>query len=243
MDTMILAMKKFRLVPYLLGLWIKRYILKIRAKTKIRITKWKRHPVKIMVGASGTRNGGWIATEKFFFDITSPVSVRSFLGGNKIDALFAEHVIEHLEIEEFTHFLKIFSQLMSPNGTMRIAVPDEMHPSPWYRNQMGISGLEPGADDHRAFWNYQSMSAITNLWGFKCQLLEYFDEEGFFHYFPYEEDYGGRVTRSSKNYNGRLVENTELQEELFEGMNERVAQEMKNIGITYTSLVVDLRLN
>ena len=236
-------MKNMRLVPYLAVRWMKIRALKIKSKNDLRINKWRRHPVKIIVGASGTRGKGWIATEKFFFDITNPKSVQSFLGDVKIDALFAEHVIEHLEIEEFAKFLKIFSQFLKSNGNIRLAVPDEMHPSEWYRKQMGISGLEPGADDHRAFWNYKSMMEIANSLGFKCQSLEYFDEEGAFHYIPYDEDYGGRVTRSSKHYDGRLADDTKLQEDLYEGMSERVAQELKGRGITYTSLVVDLRLN
>lgn len=236
-------MRKLRLIPYLMGRSLISCFLRIRPRVQIQISTWKRDPIKIIVGASGTRSRGWIATDKFFFDITNWASVQSFLRGKQIDALFAEHVIEHLEVEEFANFLRIFAQVMHPNGIIRIAVPDELHPSSWYREQMGISGLEPGADDHRAFWNYQSMTAITNSLGFKCQLLEYFDEEGFFHYLPYDEEYGGKVMRSSKNYTGRLTDSSKLQERLFDGLSEQVSQEMKNRGITYTSLVVDLRLN
>lgn len=235
--------KKLRVMPYLMVRYMKSYLSKISSRIKLRITKWRQDPIKIIVGASGTRKSGWIATDKYFFDITNQKSVQSFLGGKQIDALFAEHVVEHLEVEEFTRFLKIFSQVMHPDGIIRLAVPDEMHPSPWYREQMGISGIEPGADDHRAFWNYQSMTEITTSLGFKCQLLEYFDEHGLFHDFPYDEETGGKVMRSSKNYNGRLINDEALRSELFAGLSDPIVEDMKKRGITYTSLVVELRLN
>jgi predicted SAM-dependent methyltransferase len=198
--------------------------------------------IRIIAGSSGTRQSGWIATEKEFFDLTSRESMSRFLGRAKIDRLLLEHVLEHLTEDEVSAFLREVSTLLEPDALIRIAVPDAYHPSPWYRAEMGVGGREPGAEDHKTFWSVDSLSSIAVNNGFKVEPIEYFDGRGIFHSRFYDED-DGYVARSSRRYVGRLTLDSQLRSELFAGMDLSVAQDMKDGNLTYTSLIADLSHN
>jgi predicted SAM-dependent methyltransferase len=196
--------------------------------------------MRIIAGSSGTRQSGWIATEKEFFDLTSRESMSRFLGRARIDRLLLEHVLEHLTEDDVSAFLRNVSTFLEPDALIRIAVPDAYHPSPWYRAEMGIGGREPGAEDHKTFWSVDSFHSIAVNNGFNVEPIEYFDARGIFHsQFYHEAD--GYVARSSRRYVGRLSLDSQLRNDLFAGMDLSVAQDMNARNITYTSLIVDLR--
>ena len=196
--------------------------------------------MRIIAGSSGTRQSGWIATEKEFFDLTSSESISRFLGRARIDRLLLEHVLEHLTEDEVSAFLRKVSTFLKPDALIRIAVPDAYHPSLWYRAEMGIGGREPGAEDHKTFWSVDSVYSIAVNNGFKVEPIEYFDARGIFHSQFYDEA-DGYVARSSRRYVGRLSLDSQLRNDLFAGMDLSVAQDMKTRNLTYTSLIVDLR--
>ena len=229
-----------RLLPYLLYRFLKQQIRRGRAKAQLRINRFLRKPIRVIVGASATRQTGWIPTEEFFFDITNERSIKRFLGGTKIDSILAEHVIEHLTEVDFAKFLQIIPAYLSNSANIRIAVPDAMHPSPWYRRQLGIAGEELGAEDHKTFWDYLSICTFSQQYQFACCLLEYFDENGVFHVDAFDEEARGKVSRSFRNNIGRPSMGSPLVEKLFEGMESSIVHELKRQGITYSSLILDM---
>jgi len=206
-------------------------ILKCRARAGL--------PVRIVVGASETKFLGWISTEQRGFDITSQQSMSSFLGEARVNRLLMEHVVEHLTSQEFANFLRDIKIYLTLDARIRIAVPDAYHPSPWYREQMGINGLEPGAHDHKAFWSVDSMEQFCRSLGFQFRPLEYFDHAGRFHFEDYDER-DGYISRSMRRYDGRLKKDRGLQSKLFSGVTSDALDEMRSLEITYTSLIADL---
>ena len=80
---------------------------------------------------------------------------------------------------------------------MRIAVPDGLHPDPAYIDQVKPGGSGSGSDDHKVLYTYKTLSKLLESVGFEIRLLEYFDEEGKFHYSEWSPD-DGMIRRSSR---------------------------------------------
>jgi predicted SAM-dependent methyltransferase len=78
-----------------------------------------------------------------------------------------------------------------------MAVPDGLHPDPVYIERVKPGGSGLGSDDHRMLYTYETLSSLLEAAGFKIKLLEYFDENGKFHYSEWSSDVG-MITRSNR---------------------------------------------
>ena len=67
---------------------------------KILEEKKKNNELKIIIGASGTNQNDWISTERETFDMLKPEKWLSVIEKHSIKYILAEHVFEHLTIEE-----------------------------------------------------------------------------------------------------------------------------------------------
>ena len=164
--------------------------------------------IKIILGAGTTRYEGWIATDLPAFDILKHEHWARLFPPNAIDRMLAEHVIEHLTVEQFQDFLRIARIYLAPGGRIRLAVPDGCHPDPDYIERVRPGGTGEGADDHKVLYTCDLINDLLAAQGYDCQLLEYYDDAGEFHHCPWQiED--GFVRRSafhdSRNADGRLV--------------------------------------
>jgi predicted SAM-dependent methyltransferase len=149
-----------------------------------------------------------------------------------------EHVIEHIEYEEFVFFLKVVKLFMKINGVIRIAVPDGNHPSKYIRDLVGVNGQEPGADDHKYFYKIGNMENIANHLGYKLEKLEYFDDDGVFHHNTYNENYGF-ISRNAKNYTGRFTNNSTEYKKFIDSTPLDLQEQFLKNNFSYTSLIVD----
>jgi len=136
----------------------------------------RKQPLKIVVGASGIHDPGWIPTEIEYLNLMKPEHWSRFFKPDSIDAILAEHVWEYLAKEEASFAAKICFRYLKPNGYLRVAVPDGFHPDPRYIEWVRVGGIGPGADDHKILYTYKSLGAIFEAVGFKVVLCEYFDE-------------------------------------------------------------------
>lgn len=185
--------------------------------TKIRAYRWavmgrkeirqcireknKRHqPVKIILGAGNyaLTTGDWINTDLPQFDITDPRHWNYLFGDIKIDNLFAEHVFEHLSIEQNKAVLKLAQNYLKPDGNFRIAIPDKNNPDRLYQDGTRPGGSDTGADDHKIFLSFNEYARLVKETNFKIQPLEYFDEDHVFHAHDFNNA-AGHVLRSKKN--------------------------------------------
>jgi predicted SAM-dependent methyltransferase len=123
--------------------------------------------------------------------------------------MLAEHVWEHLAADEALTAARTCSTYLRCGGYLRIAVPDGLHPDPNYQAQSRVGGHGPGGgpNDHQVFYTYRTATELFELAGFSVELYEYFDEDGAFHYRPWDE-HAGKIRRSKRfdhrNRGGRL---------------------------------------
>jgi predicted SAM-dependent methyltransferase len=58
-------------------------------------------------------------------------------------------------------------------------------------------GSGEGAQDHKQLFNYKSMSSLFGRFGFKAEMIEYWDEDGKFH--SNYSDENGHIYRCFRN--------------------------------------------
>lgn len=164
----------------------------------VRLKLAARKPeLKIVVGASGIYNKGWIPTESNYLNLLSEKDFRFFFKENTLKAILAEHVWEHLSEEDGYLAAKLCYLFLKPGGYLRIAVPDGYQPDSNYIAYVKPGGTGSGADDHKVLYTYNSLAKMLEEAGFKVQLLEFFNEKGIFHERPWAPE-DGFIHRSKK---------------------------------------------
>lgn len=165
-------------------------------------------PLRIILGAGGLKQKGWISTEQKFLDLLREETWRKYFKPNSIDAILAEHVWEHLDDNQGVIAAKICYKYLKKNGYLRIAVPDGYHPSDDYIQQVKPKGTGSGAEDHKVLYNYISLKKLFENIGFKINLLEYFDKKNQFHFTQWDPN-DGFIMRSKRfdkrNQYGKLL--------------------------------------
>jgi predicted SAM-dependent methyltransferase len=173
----------------------------LRRELKICMTKCdilSSKNIKLVVGSGGFHLNDWILTDIDTLNVSKYEDWDRYFKEGVVDAVFSEHVWEHLGLEEtYKANLNIFRYL-KPGGRLRIAVPDGLHPKTSYINYVKPGGNGPGADDHKILYTYKSLSENLSKAGFNVSLLEYWDENGSFISNEYDEIFG-KVMRSSKH--------------------------------------------
>ncbi len=191
-EVLILYRNKYRKV------WQKRELIRL-----------SRQPIKkIIIGACNTKFNGWKSVDREVLDLLVENNWLNYFKPNSIDAILAEHVWEHLTPDEAILAAKICFKFLKPGeGYLRVAVPDGFHPDPNYIMCVKPCGSGYGADDHKVLYTYRSLVKIFASVGFDVFLLEYFDEQGKFHYMEWNIS-DGFIQRSKRfdyrNVNGVL---------------------------------------
>jgi predicted SAM-dependent methyltransferase len=186
----------------MLGL-IKRAAQPVYASTKIYLAKRriknaaKSGYCRLVVGASGIYQKGWIPTEIENLNLLKSEDWQQYFTGNSVDAILAEHVWEHLTFEEGVLAAQMCFRYLKPDGYLRVAVPDGLHPDPVYIAYVRPGGDGPGADDHKILYTHRTLRELFESVGFHVDLLEYFDENGEFHCNDWKSD-DGHIYRSRR---------------------------------------------
>lgn len=136
---------------------------------------------RIVIGSSGIRIDGWVATDQEVLNLLEKKSWASFFEPNSLDAILAEHVWEHLYPHEAVVAAMTCYTFLKPGGYLRVAVPDGFHPEQSYINAVRPGGTGAGADDHKVLYTITSFRDLFINAGFDVRLQEYFDEHGQFH--------------------------------------------------------------
>lgn len=154
-------------------------------------------PLRIVIGSSGIYQKNWAASEIDFLDLLKERDWQKFFTENSIEAILAEHVWEHLSKKESYLAAKRCYQYLKGGGYLRVAVPDGLHPSQEYINAVKPRGKDSKIHKHKTLYTYQTFREIFEFAGFKVRLLEYFSENGKFHFRKWNPK-EGMVTRSSR---------------------------------------------
>lgn len=157
--------------------------------------------IRIIIGTGGIGLDSWISTEEYFLNLLKKADWENLFLPNSIDAILAEHVWEHLTIEDGETAAAMCHIYLKKGGYVRLAVPDGLHPDPEYINKVKVDGSGPGSDDHKVLYTYKTLSEVFQKAGFRCELLEYFDELGEFHYKEWDTKDG--MIRRSMRYDPR----------------------------------------
>lgn len=194
-------------------LHVRGLVRKARAAIELQRDKYRLRkaaaaaPLRIVVGSSGIVESGWTRTEETYLDLLRPGDWARYFKPGHIDAILAEHVWEHLTVDQGITAAKTSKRYLRSGGYLRIAVPDGNHPDPEYIRHVKPGGVGPGADDHKVLYDYRLLSRTMSEAGLTVELLEYFDDNGRFVFNPWNAS-DGMIYRSSRyderNRDGKL---------------------------------------
>ncbi|MBQ8827143.1 MAG: hypothetical protein IJ007_08620 [Oscillospiraceae bacterium] len=154
--------------------------------------------MKIVIGAGKTEFNGWVSTQEYELDLLNREDFQRMFAQEKPAAFLAEHVWEHMTLEEGIIAAKNCYDFLADGGYIRAAVPDANFRNEWYQNMVKIGGNgDPShpAFTHKIVYNYKQFCYVFEQAGFEVELLEYCDENGIFHYKYWNED-DGKIGRS-----------------------------------------------
>jgi predicted SAM-dependent methyltransferase len=153
-------------------------------------------PLQIVIGSSQVFDDGWVPTNVQYLNLLEDRQwQQAFESENRLDAILAEHVWEHLSAADGRAAAARCFRFLRPGGRLRIAVPDGNHPDPDYIEFVRPGGSGPGADDHKMLYTEKTLSEMLHDVGFDVEPLEYYDADGNFRYVPWSPR-GGRIVRS-----------------------------------------------
>ncbi len=160
---------------------------------------------KVIVGAGGTSQPGWVSLNKTQLDIRDFVNWCGHFIPRSVDAILAEHVLEHLTYQEARITALNCYAFLRRGGYLRIAVPDANNPDPVYQNWNAPGGggqqimrLFVYAKDeptHQVFYDVTTLTALLEGVGFQVVPLEFYGKDGQF----YRRDWShadGEIRRS-----------------------------------------------
>jgi predicted SAM-dependent methyltransferase len=160
--------------------------------------------LKLNIGSAGVNSDdSWLPTDIDILDITDHGNWSSLLNKIRFKNIMAEHVWEHLTEEHTALANKNCYDFLERGGGLRIAVPDGNHPDEKYIEWVRVGGNGEGADDHKILYTYDVMKQKLEKVGFEVRLLEYWDENGKFHYTDWTNE--GGLIRRSRRYDERNV--------------------------------------
>lgn len=182
--------------------------LEIRSQ-KIKLKKKAADPnLKIIVGAASTSIDGWHPTNRETLDLLNRITWLQYFKPNSVKAILAEHVWEHLTLEEGMAAAQNCYEFLSIGGYVRAAVPDGYHPAQSYIDAVKPGGFGAGSDDHKILYNYKTFADVFASAGFEIKHLEHFDENGMFVENPWSIE-AGAIHRSrqfdERNKDGALA--------------------------------------
>lgn len=154
--------------------------------------------MRVIIGAGKTSFEDWISTQEDELNLLEEKDFMRKFPKRNIEAFLAEHVWEHMTLEEGIVAAKNCYKYLAEGGYIRVAVPDKNFRNDWYQNMVKIGGNgDPNhpAYSHKIVYDYKLLKKVFEEAGFEVELLEYCDEAGVFHY-KYWNEADGRIGRS-----------------------------------------------
>jgi len=146
--------------------------------------------VKVIIGAKGTKQNGWLSLERSDLDIRDRHMWARLFQPESLDAVLTEHVLEHLTPRDADRAARNVYEFLRPGCYWRIAVPDANNPSRWYQLCSRPGSLlhlvanvlyTPGEPFHQVFYEHYSLTSLLATAGFVPRLLEWHDDRGTFY--------------------------------------------------------------
>jgi predicted SAM-dependent methyltransferase len=180
--------------------------------------------MKIIIGAGGRTQDGWISTEQGQLDVLKEEDFAHVLkGAVGFENMVAEHVFEHIPMSEIPAALSNCYKYLSLGGRIRIAVPDGLHSDNSYIEYVRPGGTGAGAEDHKVLYSYRLLSRLMREAGFTVEYLEWWDETGKFHTRLWNEKDGyidrclandSRNNDGKPNYTSLILDGVKMNDEM-----------------------------
>src|SRR5919198_5469402 len=120
-------------------------------------------PIRIVVGAGHYERPGWLLTQRKQLDLLQRQDWEAGFSQRPVAAILAEHVWEHLTLEEGKTAAKICYDFLEPGGYIRCAVPDAYFPGEEYQNTVRPGGPVPSdhpAASHKLVYHYRMLPDV-----------------------------------------------------------------------------------
>jgi predicted SAM-dependent methyltransferase/GT2 family glycosyltransferase len=192
--------------------WIKtgiKMMLQIKKSISIKFEKYftlkmvnrfhkNNQSLKVIIGSASTKQKGWVSTNYPLLDLTNKDTFLALFAQDTVSNFLAEHVWEHLTLEDGEKACRNCFDFLRSGGVLRIAVPDGYQVSSDYISQVKPGGSGAGADDHKVLYTHTVLASMLENVGFKIKKLEWFDEFGDFHREDWDP-HAGMISRSALN--------------------------------------------
>lgn len=161
--------------------------------------------LRVILGAGGIRQPGWIRTELADLDPTKREDFARYFARGSVRVFLAESCWNRWSLADACVAARHCWEYLLPGGYLRVAVSDAAHPN-W---QHVVASLESGPASSRrdapgsvsARYTYRTLGALFESVGFVVDVLEYFDENGQFQGKPWDPDAG--LVRASVRFDPR----------------------------------------
>lgn len=134
-------------------------------------------PIRLHVGSGEKRIHGWINVDiKRLHDVDVVADATKTLRFTDVDAIFAEHFLEHLRLDQALDFLVVAHRALRRDGWIRLSTPNldwvlETHYRPRDRE---VQQREMALEINRAFrgwghqflWNREMLAEVLEVCGF-----------------------------------------------------------------------------
>ena len=104
-------------------------------------------PLRLHLGSGGNNLDGWVNVDLVgaHADLSWDLRRRLPFPAASAEAVFLEHVLEHLTVADGVRMLHLFLPVMGPGGVIRVGVPDAgLYASSYVREDAVLDQLRPG---------------------------------------------------------------------------------------------------
>mgnify|MGYP003134570800 CR=1 FL=1 len=132
--------------------------------------------MKLHLGCGNVHLDGWLnvdITEGSSVDRLDDVSTLETIVDESCDIIYASHVLEHFDREEYASVLSVWYNKLKPGAVLRLAVPDIQSAFAWYNGKnldelLGIfyGGQRSPYDYHKMGFDEHSLSSKLKELGF-----------------------------------------------------------------------------
>ena len=117
--------------------------------------------MRVIIGAGKTKQDGWISTQESELNLLKRADFENMFSAERPRAFLAEHVWEHMTLEEGQRAAQNCYDYLADGGYLRVAVPDKNFRNEWYQNMVKVGGNgDPShpAFTHKIVYDYRTLT-------------------------------------------------------------------------------------
>jgi SAM-dependent methyltransferase len=154
----------------------------LRSRERRRLAELPR-PLRLHLGSGNEHKDGWVNVDLAGYPVEAAWNLARPLPlqDGSVEAIFHEHLLEHLTLEEGLAFCRECHRLLRPGGVLRIGVPDAGAAARSYAEDPGafLEEARPGRPTamlalqelfyypgHRTMYDFQTLALLLRAAGF-----------------------------------------------------------------------------